>query len=561
MLYNKLFKDFLVKNGVMNEAKSQSLLKEADKNNVLLYEYLIEKKALSEEDSFKNLAKFLNTEFIKVDPADLNISSLRTFPKNKIINYGLVPCKETDDRMTFAISNPLRLEELNEFKINTKKRFDYSVITKSNMKELVDFINENYDLGREEPKEEIKEVKEEIKMDTYREREPQKVVDTSYDKNTVNLCNDILENAISRDVDTIHLDLSHNEGYVRFRVQGKLLSYNSYSKDELKSAISRFKRLAMIPNSSSIENGTMVQEFDNSKFNFRVSALPTINGDKLVIKVFNLDLEEYSLSNIGLDDSEQDTVDKILSRGSGLVLLAGQSRSGKSTTMNTFLKHLDAFELNIVTLEKSVESRVLNASQSEYKSKESLIKSLQFLKGQDADVVLIDEVNDKDVLRLAYELSIDNKLVITSISSLDTSSAILRLEQLGLSKKEIADSLSLVVTQRLIRTLCPNCKLERKTTSDENDMLAIKKVVDIFDPVGCDDCHNTGYQSRVALFDLLVVDDATKDAIVAGEYTDEKVNADSKQYAANYISKTRNLVLDGETSMEEYEKIIDLLLK
>ena len=549
MLINDLFYKHLVTLGLLDEITGYNITKVSNENETLLYQDLVKNKVLNEEDVYKAIASFMGKEYKDFELTEVNFDLCSRFPREKLIEYQVIPYEESDERVLFAISNPFRIEELNEFKSVTDKKLDVFFIDQSRMTELITYMDNKLQQSN-------------VLTEANDENAPQaddEANNISIDAPVVKLCDSILKDAVIRKASDIHIEPFTNEVLVRYRIDGKLTVIDHLTPILFQSIVARFKIMAEmnIAERRIPQDGKISLTFENNLFDFRVSTIPTINGEKIVIRIYNITLSTSELSSLGFNKHQSELIHEMITRPHGIILLTGPTGSGKSTSLYAFLRFLNTHERNIITVEDPVENQIdgINQVQVNPKANLTFASALRSILRQDPNIIMIGEIRDEETAQIATRAAITGHLVLSTIHTNDAVGVVARLINMGIPPYLVADSLLGSVSQRLVRKLCPVCKKEHITTPAEMEMLNIKEPRVIYEAVGCKACNMTGYQGRTGVFEILVNDDKIREAIMSNTYTSDKLNELVKGTMPSIMDNAKERVLNGETSISEFEEL------
>lgn len=300
------------------------------------------------------------------------------------------------------------------------------------------------------------------------------------------------------------------------------------------------------------QDGKINMQIGDMKYDFRVSTIPTIHGEKLVIRIYNISLSTSNLATLGLSDSQQRLVVEMISRPHGILLMTGPTGSGKSTSLYAFLRYLNKQNVNIITVEDPVENQIdgINQVQVNPKANLTFAAALRSILRQDPNVIMIGEIRDEETAQIAIRAAITGHLVLSTIHTNDAAGVVSRLINMGVPPYLVADSLLGAISQRLVRKLCNGCKKEDVTTTAEMDMLHIDAPAKIYRPCGCRACNHTGYLGRIGVFEILVCNDVVRETIMDPNYTGELLNDRLKGVMPTVLHNAGERVLRGETSIE-----------
>ena len=342
----------------------------------------------------------------------------------------------------------------------------------------------------------------------------------------VRLVNVLISRALDMRASDIHFEPFERSFQVRSRVDGVLFDLDQPQKSMQPAIISRLKLMANlnIAERRLPQDGKIKIRFGNREVDIRVSTVPTIYGESVVLRLLAQESVEYDLSNLGMNAKDLGYISNLIERPYGMILVTGPTGSGKTTTLYGVLKKLNTVTRKIITVEDPVEYQVNGINQVQVKPQIGLTfaGALRSLVRQDPDVLLIGEIRDKETADIAIESALTGHLVLSTLHTNDAPGAITRLRDIGIESFLMADSLLSIMAQRLIRLLCPHCKSEYTARDEDRDRISeilpdLPPDLSIYRPKGCERCGYTGYRGRQAIFEVLPVNETIKSAIVAGK--------------------------------------------
>jgi general secretion pathway protein E len=342
----------------------------------------------------------------------------------------------------------------------------------------------------------------------------------------VRLVNVLISRALDMRASDIHFEPFERSFHVRSRVDGVLFDLDQPQKSMQAAIVSRLKLMASlnIAERRLPQDGRIKIRFGNREVDIRVSTVPTIYGESVVLRLLAQESVEYDLSNLGMDVKDLDYVSNLIERPYGMVLVTGPTGSGKTTTLYGVLKKLNTVTRKIITVEDPVEYQVDGINQVQVKPQIGLTfaNALRSLVRQDPDVLLIGEIRDKETADIAIESALTGHLVLSTLHTNDAPGAITRLRDIGMESFLMADSLLSIMAQRLIRVLCPHCKSEYTARDEDRNRIGeilpdLPLSLGIYRNKGCERCGYTGYRGRQGIFEILPINEAIKSAIVAGK--------------------------------------------
>ena len=372
---------------------------------------------------------------------------------------------------------------------------------------------------------------------------------------SVRLVDSIIKEAIPYRASDIHIEPFEKTVKVRYRIDGDLQERAEFPTASYSAISARIKIMAGmdIAERRIPQDGRINLVIGGKEYDFRISSLPTMFGEKFVIRVLDRSSFRFTREDLGFTESENETLDKMLSRPHGIILLTGPTGCGKSTTLYSFLKEINKPNVNIVTVEDPVEYMMagINQTQVNVKANMTFAVALRSILRQDPDIIMVGEMRDEETAEIAVRAAITGHLVFSTLHTNDAPGSITRLQDMGVDDYLVADSLVGVIAQRLVKRLCPACKKKSKTTPKEMEILGLEEPIGLFRPQGCQFCNGTGYKGRIAVHEMMYVNDNMRNAIVT-EKNLEKLREIAKENGMVTLwTSCKNLVFKGITSLQE----------
>ena len=382
----------------------------------------------------------------------------------------------------------------------------------------------------------------------------------------VDIVNNMLIDAARKRASDIHFDPTPTVLNVRIRVDGELILYATVPESVKKNLVTRVKIISgmNITESRIPQDGAIKMQVDGKDLDLRVSTLPIVYGEKVVIRLLDYSSTLSTLESLGFSDKNLEKVKKTMAKPNGIILVTGATGTGKSTTVYAMLQALNTIERNIITVEDPVEMKLSGINQVQVMSEIGLTfaSALRSILRQDPDIIMIGEIRDSETAKIAVRASITGHLVLSTIHTNNSLTTIERLTDMDVERYLLGSSLEGIISQRLARKLCPNCMIKRQTTEYEKQVFktVIGKDINemyVANKEGCPRC-NHGYRGRLAILEVLIMNEKIKDAITNNApkhvlrdlvYTGEVVTL---------LQDGLNKVVEGETSFEEILKIVDL---
>ena len=381
----------------------------------------------------------------------------------------------------------------------------------------------------------------------------------------VDIVNEMLVDAAKKRASDIHMDPTPDVLNIRIRVDGELILYAKVPAAVKKNLVTRVKIISgmNITESRVPQDGAIKMSVDGKDLDFRVSTLPIVYGEKVVIRLLDYSATQASLESLGFAEENLNKLKEAMNKPNGIILVTGATGSGKSTTVYSILQSLNRVERNIITVEDPVEMKIAGINQVQTMSEIGLTfaSALRSILRQDPDIIMIGEIRDNETARIAVRASITGHLVLSTIHTNNSLTTIERLVDMDVERYLLGSALEAIVSQRLCKKLCPKCRRPRKTTDYEKRVMkeALKMDIEnIYEPVGCDECYK-GYKGRIALQEVLVLNQEIRDAIVNNATKEElRVLIYENGHTLKLLDDGLIKVINGLTSFEEVLRVIDI---
>lgn len=382
----------------------------------------------------------------------------------------------------------------------------------------------------------------------------------------VNIVDIIIEDAIQEKASDIHFDPTPECLLVKIRVDGELRDYTEIPSTLQKNVITRIKIISgmNITETRLPQDGAIKSTVNGNNIDLRISSLPILDGEKIVIRILDYTMSLNGLENLGISSKNLLKINHIIKNPNGLILVTGATGTGKTTTVYALLQKLNNKERNIITVEDPVEMRIQNTNQVQVLSDIGLTFShtLRSILRQDPDIIMIGEIRDDETAKIAVRASITGHLVLSTIHTNNSLTTIERLLDMRVERYLLGSALSGIISQKLVKKLCPKCRGTRITTPYEHKL--IKKhlgidVTEIYEARGCPYCHQ-GYLGRIAIHEVLTINEAIREAITTNVKRKElkKLVYDSKEDITTMFEDGLGKVIEGLTTMEELLKTVDI---
>ena len=390
--------------------------------------------------------------------------------------------------------------------------------------------------------------------------------DTEFDENLnnspiVKIVNTMIEQAARQRASDIHIEALERIVRVRFRIDGALYEKFTYDIHLLPAIIARLKIIGGmdISEKRKPQDGRITYIVDRVEYDIRASILPTVYGEKCVMRLAQKRMLTKDKSELGFSPEEMKQFDNILKNPNGIILVTGPTGSGKSTTLYTALSELNKEDVNIITVEDPVEANIdgINQVQTNVKAQLTFASALRSILRQDPDIIMIGEIRDTETAQIAVQASITGHLVVSTLHTNSSASTLTRLMDMGIESYLLADSMVGVIAQRLVRRLCPACKQPYYASDYEKRLLGVpnESEVTLYKPCGCDQCNNTGYKGRIGVYEIMTITPKLRRVITARGNAEEIKNVALSEGMHTLRMSSSRMALDGITSFSEMIKV------
>ena len=545
--------ELLVDAGIIDAEQLKTALEKQRQEGKRLGDVLVGMGALSENILTSMIAEQLHVEKIDLINTYIDADVARLIPVEVAKRYILIPVYERGGKLHVAMADPRNMYALDDLRLITQKSIYPVLASRTEIEKAIEVYFQQQTSER---------AIEDLKRDWMTPSNEGVAEDDSEIQNApaVRLANSIINQAVALRASDIHVEPFEDTVVVRLRIDGALVQtmnipYNLYS-----AVSTRFKVISgmNIAEKRVPQDGRIEMTIGGKNYDFRVSTIPTVFGEKIVIRILDRSSFLFTREMLGFSKKNSELLDNILKRTNGIVLLTGPTGSGKSTTLYALLREMNSPTLNIVTIEDPVEYMLAGINQMQVNVKAGLTfaTSLRSILRQDPDIVMLGEIRDEETAEIAVRASITGHLVLSTLHTNDAPNAVSRLSDMGIEPFLIAESLSGVIAQRLVRRLCPNCRSESPTTDSEMQMLSIHAPAMIKRPGGCPQCNGTGYKGRIALHEVMYVNRAVRDAITAKAGTERIRDVACENGMVDLYESCRQLVLEGTTSIQEMMRTV-----
>ena len=562
MAYKRLG-DLLIAAGTITPEELDMGLQRQKETKERLGAALISAGIITEAELIEALRLQLGIEYIDLSKTTIPISMAQTVPKNIAKQFQVVPVRIEKDELYLAMSDPMNFYAIEEVKKAVRKKIVPMIATAEGVEHAILVLYGNEGAARA-----IEAMKREAPTEDENLEETQFtgniLNDNINDAPTIRLVNSIIERAILERASDIHIEPKEKELQVRMRIDGVLRKILTIPKNLQNSVISRLKIMSgmNIAERRIPQDGRFNVKNKKREYDLRVNSLPTVYGEKIVARLLDKRAGYLTPDSIGLTGDNLKKYQRAIHCNSGVILIAGPTGSGKSSTMNTMISQLNTEEVNVVTLEDPVEYNIDGVNQVQINEKTGMdfANGLRAILRQDPDIIAVGEIRDGETAQISMRAAITGHVVLSTIHTNDAVGTIERLEDIGVEPYLIATALRAVISQRLVRRICPKCKKSYEATDEEVRRLGLStghKHI-FYHGEGCADCFNTGYRGRIGVFEILEITPKIRPLISqqAGRPAIEEELASDRSDFRTLRENAIELVESGITTAEEVQRVI-----
>ncbi|WP_127587871.1 GspE/PulE family protein [Paenibacillus koleovorans] len=571
--------ELFVMNGLINEEQLEQALKQQVHTRKKLGEILIDKGLITERQLVEVLEFQLGFPVVNMFETALDMSTVQLIPETLARKHCVIPIERKNGKIKVAMVDPLNYDAIEEIRMATNMSVQPVIAIRSEVEQA---ITRNYGL-----KESVEELMVDLDKLEFGKDEEQEANDQG--SPIVKLVNQIIQSAVQQRASDIHVDPQEKQLIVKYRIDGILRTEKALPKHMQGVLTARLKIISKlnIAERRLPQDGRIQMQVDNRRIDIRVSTLPTVHGESVVLRILDQSAGIKKTAELGLSASNQVKFEKMIQKPNGIILITGPTGSGKTSTLYSALGTLNGDDVKIITVEDPVEYRMAGVTQVQVNSQIGLTfaSGLRSILRQDPNIVMVGEVRDAETAEIAVRASLTGHLVLSTIHTNSAVSTISRLVDMGIDSYLIASSLSCVVAQRLVRRVCKECAQLVPAREDEARLLEIHGLhgrieerlahtgtgggafrtgsikpldggVKVMRGRGCGTCNKTGYRGRIALHEVLVLDEPLRKLIVQNRPVSEIEQHLAQHGYQNMLFDGLLKVREGHTSVEEVLKAV-----
>jgi len=548
----------LVSKGYISQEQLDMALKEARKTGEIIGKVLLRLKFITQEQLLEALSEQLGLKFyptlkdVYVAPEVINV-----IPVKFVLHYKFMPLKIKDKVLTIAISNPWEVWPMEDLKLHYG--YDVERVLAPD-KEIVALIKRYYGMGAETIDKIITDdttvVEQKVKYEEIEDLEK-----SAQDASVIKLVNQILSEAIAARATDVHIEQYRDGVKIRYRIDGLL--YNVPMPEQIKylyqAIISRIK---IISNLDVVErrlpqDGRAIIKIGDKQVDLRISIIPSLYGENVVVRILPVHLL-FKLESLGLGPDDMKKIGEMIQKPHGIIFLTGPTGSGKTTTLYACLSKLNKEDVKIITIEDPIEYEIKGIMQIQIKSEIgfTFANALRSILRHDPDIMMVGEVRDLETAELSIRTALTGHLIFSTLHTNDSASGATRLLDIGIEPYLVASSVNAFISQRLVRLICPDCKEERV---NKESLPVYFRHMKIYQGKGCEKCKGIGYRDRIAIYEILLVDDDIRELIL-DKATASQIEKKAKEKGfKTLLDSGIEKIRAGLTTPEEVLRVVELV--
>ena len=550
--------DMLIEENLITQEQLDKALKLAKESGKKIGETLVENGMTTDADIMNALSRQLSIAIVSLIGVKIPEEMIGLVDAEVLRKHRMVPLGYFQGNMNviqLAMVDPMDMTAIDDFTIITNLQVEPVLALPNEIMLTLDRYFGNHETMEAAQKyaDERKKI-EKAQQDTEYE-------DSVSSSPIVKIVNSMIEQAARQRASDIHIEALERMVRVRFRIDGSLYEKFTYDIHLLPAIIARLKIIGGmdISEKRKPQDGRITYVVDHVEYDIRASILPTVYGEKCVMRLAQKKMLTKDKSELGFNEMEMKQFDNILKNPNGIILVTGPTGSGKSTTLYTALSELNKEDVNIITVEDPVEANIdgINQVQTNVKAELTFASALRSILRQDPDIIMIGEIRDTETAQIAVQASITGHLVVSTLHTNSSASTLTRLMDMGIESYLLADSMVGVIAQRLVRRLCPVCKQAYEASEDEKRLLGAPtdEPLTIYKPCGCERCNGIGYKGRIGVYEIMTITPAIRHVISKRGSAEEIKDVALSEGMHTLRMSASRMVMEGITSFSEMIKV------
>ncbi|KJF28221.1 type II secretion system protein E [Clostridium aceticum] len=554
MTKNMRLGDILVSSGLITEEQLKIVLDLQKKRGKKLGELLIEEGFVTENQIIEVLEFQLGVPHMNLNKYYISPTAPKKISENLARKHLIIPINIIGEKLIVAMADPLNLLAIDDVKLATGLDVDIVIATTN---DILNAINKYFD-NREVAEQAIEEFTTQQKPQEIDDKDSQLENDIN-NAPVVKLVNTIISQAVKNKASDIHIEPFEKNVRIRYRIDGDLKEIMTPAKSTHSAIVTRIKIISKLDISEKRipQDGRVEVTIEKRPIDMRISVLPTVYGEKVVIRLLDRGSIVIKKEQLGFTEQNLKLFNSIMKSPEGIVLVTGPTGSGKTTTLYTMLQELNQIDKNIITVEDPVEYRLdgINQVQVNTKAGMTFAAGLRSILRQDPDIIMVGEIRDVETAQIAVRAAITGHLVLSTLHTNDTASSIARLIDMGVDTYLVSSAVVGVIAQRLIKKVCVHCKTPYQPTEEEKLMLHQEGELLLYKGKGCNACNNTGYLGRTAIHEIMPVNREIRNLINRNGESDLIKDKALEAGMLTLFESCRLLVFKGITTIDELLRV------
>jgi len=552
--------EILVEGGLLTQKQLEEALPFQKRSHLKLGQFLVREGIVNESQIVELVSNQLSLEKYRPENYSIDMDLINLLPADLAHKYQVAPLQKNGLLLSIAMVDPLDINALDAIELITNCEVEAIICSEQHLNNLLSSLYGTYAGigGVLEDMEEMEVNKTAVKTTITEDVEVSSLQGMAEEAPVVRLVNSILSQSVREGASDIHISPEKESVQVRFRVDGKLHEVPAPPKSMFLPIISRLKILSNmdIAISRIPQDGRFTVKMKNKDINIRVSTIPSIYGENMVLRLLDTSSSMYSLEKLGMNERDRKRLESMISRPHGMILSTGPTGSGKSTSLYSILRKVNQPDINIITIEDPVEYRIEKIRQVQLNRKAGMTfaSGLRSILRQDPDVIMVGEIRDSETANIAVQAALTGHRVLSTLHTNDSPGAITRFIDMGVEPFLVASVMIVSFAQRLVRKVCPSCKATYRPTREALKFWRLDQVenANFQQGRGCFNCMQTGYKGRTGVYEVLIIDDMIQNLILKRKPAHEIARAAKE--AGNFNTLEENAaekVIQGITSLEE----------
>jgi len=545
--------ELLLEAGLVSVEQLSDSLEQQKASGKKLGEILLESGVLTERKLMEVLEFQHQIPLVELGNSEIDTESTLLISEAMARRHQVIPINRDNDQLILAMSDPLNIQAIDDVRLFSGMSVKPVLSLASEISTMIDRY-----YSREGAEKAVEDIRKDFNIEQISEQD----AETLSEINTapvVRLVNSVIAHAVRARASDIHIEPFETQMRIRFRVDGEMQEIMKSTRAAHPAVVTRIKIMSKldIAEKRVPQDGRIEMTVEGKDIDLRISVLPTVFGEKVVMRILGRNDMLLSKSQLGFNEANITLFNRIIKSSNGIILVTGPTGSGKTTTLYAVLRELNKISRNIVTVEDPVEYRLegINQVQVNVKAGMTFANGLRSILRQDPDIIMIGEIRDAETAQIAVRAAITGHLVLATVHTNDTASTLTRLIDMGVEPYLVSSSVVGITAQRLMRRICSNCKTPYTPDRTEMDALKIREAVTLYRGAGCSACNFTGYRGRVAIHEIMPINAQIRELIDKRASIDHVRNVAIRQGTTTLRENSTELVLKGVSTTEELLKV------